>query len=311
MTVKTNWLELSPDEFFDKRDAHPVVYMPYGYAEAHGHYNPLGVDWYTASMLCERTAKEYGGMVAPYFAWHVDEEPRFNWAIDHCGMGEHVVNPLPVDLFYQNVFYHIRAFDARGFKAAILYSGHAASVSNDINLMIDYYKRKTGSPMLAVYDPRFRLPEGWIIQDDHAGAGESSIVWAGRPELARPECLGKPPKYPERGGGGGSEDRGPYCAPKNFGHNPGQTLPSAELGERIQALRVKGMGELGNEMLAKFDDSAPRPPAPDFNKAAGLWAEFVYVTRQYWQGLLTGEEHVRQNRNTRPFPGWEVLGMFK
>ena len=66
MSVPTSaeWLELTPDEFFERRDACPVCYMPYGYPEAHGVYNPLGVDFYISTAVVRRAA--YGDVTAAF-----------------------------------------------------------------------------------------------------------------------------------------------------------------------------------------------------------------------------------------------------
>lgn len=63
---KVNWLELTPEEFVDRRAECPVCYMPYGLAECHGVYNYLGTDWYPVLKICELAVAKGGGIVAPY-----------------------------------------------------------------------------------------------------------------------------------------------------------------------------------------------------------------------------------------------------
>ena len=87
---KLSWLEFTPEEFIEKRAEYPAVYMPYGLAECHGVYNCMGVDWYSAEMICRRAAEKHGGIVAPGMPWHCDEEPEFNWSVRANKMGEFI-----------------------------------------------------------------------------------------------------------------------------------------------------------------------------------------------------------------------------
>ncbi|MDY3070830.1 MAG: creatininase family protein [Eubacteriales bacterium] len=311
MSVPTSaeWLELTPDEFFERRDACPVCYMPYGYPEAHGVYNPLGVDFYISTAVVRRAAS-HGGIIAPPFAWHIDEEPAFNWGIDSCGMGEQVVAAIPCDLFLHNVLYHIRAMDARGFRAAALITGHCVpGLDEDVRLLIDYYRRRTGTPMQIVWEVAYDgplAPEKLPEHDTHAGTVETSIAWALHPELAHPERLGKPARRAFEGGGNEAFDA--FCAPKGFPEAEKWTVPSVEYGRYCTERAGDKLAELARRLLASYDDTRPRPAAPDFNRTAELWASFVRITSRYWRSTMTVGQYDRHESHPA-FPGWDVFGV--
>ena len=131
---KVKWEEMLPHEFLEIRNEFPVCYMAYGLAEPHGAYNALGLDWLKAYALVEATAKIYGGIVAPPWAWHIQELPHFHddgrgngWLCD-SGVRQPLCSAIPADLFYRTVLYQIRAFDARDFRAAILVTGHYGGI---------------------------------------------------------------------------------------------------------------------------------------------------------------------------------------
>ena len=112
------WEEMLPDELLDAIRAHPVCYLAYGLAEPHGAYNALGLDWLKAHALVERAALAHGGVVAPPFAWHVQERASFDWFGDR-GVRQPLCSSIPEDLYLRMVLYQIRAVDARGFRALL------------------------------------------------------------------------------------------------------------------------------------------------------------------------------------------------
>jgi len=255
MTI-VNWPELTPEEFIDRRAEYPVCYMPYGFGECHGVYNIMGTDWFPVSKVCEDAARKGGGVVAPYFAWHIDEEPEFNWSIRGCGMGDFLGASIPAYMFFHNILYHLRAFDARGFKAVLLVSGHAVQgTAHDINLMIEYYKLKTGSPIQAEFFGYFKGFEPDVfpgISRGHASDMETALSYAARPDIAPTELLGTEPRYPEIGGGGGFENRKPYNQPKDFNNTAGRGDELLKLGNEAIDMISTGLAKKAGEMLNSY-----------------------------------------------------------
>ena len=67
------WEELLPAEFEARLKAFPVVYLPLGLCEPHGHIAPFGLDTIKARYLCEQAARRFGGIVAPAMAYQIHE----------------------------------------------------------------------------------------------------------------------------------------------------------------------------------------------------------------------------------------------
>jgi len=299
-----NWLQLSPEEFIDRKKECPICYMPYGLAECHGTYNYLGVDWYPVSKVCEKAAEKKGGVVAPHFAWHVDEEPEFNWSIRGCGMGEFICASIPAYMFFHNILYHLRAFDARGFKTVMLVSGHAVQGTNhDINLMIDYYKRKTGSPIQAEYFCYFELFEKGAfpgISKDHGGDMETACAYGANPEHAPAHLLGEPMRYPEIGGG--NEKRAGYNAPAKFENKAGRGEDLTNLGTEALDYLSDRLAERAKKLLDKYEEPTSPHMVPNYYELEEIWTSFEKNPHRYWKTNVTWDEYAGK-REHPDFPG--------
>ncbi|HTH99683.1 MAG TPA: creatininase family protein, partial [Acidisoma sp.] len=57
---RVTWAELKPAEFIARRDALPVVYLPMGLCEPHGHVAPFGLDTIKAEYLAAESARRFG-----------------------------------------------------------------------------------------------------------------------------------------------------------------------------------------------------------------------------------------------------------
>ncbi len=305
--ASVNWLELSPEEFIDRRAECPICYMPYGLAECHGSYSNMGDDWFPVSKICTQAAERNGGIVAPYFAWHVDEEPEFNWSLRGCGMGDYICASIPAYMFFHNILYHLRAFDARGFKAVLLVSGHAVQGTNhDINLMIDYYKRKTGSPIQAEYFCYFELFEKELfpgISFDHGGDMETALTYAANPKHAPIHLLGKEMRYPEIGGGNGSNRVG-YNSPKSFVNDASRADALMELGNKAMEYLTDRLAAKAKALYDAYVEPEVRPTAPNYYETEEIWTSFEKITSRYWKTNVTWDEY-SENREHPEFPGWD------
>src|SRR5436305_14805523 len=72
-SVSVLWEHLLPEELEGRLAARPVVYLPLGLCEPHGHIAPFGLDTIKARYLCEEAARRFGGIVAPAMAYHIHE----------------------------------------------------------------------------------------------------------------------------------------------------------------------------------------------------------------------------------------------
>ena len=304
-TQKVNWMDMFPDEFYDAQNYCPVCYMAYGLAEPHGTYNALGIDWYNAQSLLEFAAKKHGGIVAPPFAWHIQEQPYYDWEMDCCGMGMSLSSSITEELFLHNILHHIRNIDGKGFHAGILVSGHNVSdLDKDMNLLCEFYRRRTGSPvqLRAVYSTDLVDDLGPEYDSHHAGITETCEFMVYKPELVDLGRLNKPLNVPIKIAGE-NERFDTYCAPKNFGRDG--RLPSSELGWILIDKKVKRLGEIKNELLGRYEPVNDWK-APSIIDTEELWARFVFITKRYWNCLLTKEE--AKKGMSHEFPGWDALG---
>ena len=288
------WEEMLPDDLLAAIGECPVCYCPYGLAEPHGVYNAIGLDWLKAQALCERTAREHGGVVMPPFCWHVQETPQFhvNGWNKQAGIGPNpLASSIPKDLWLRLALYQIRAVDARGFHAAVLVTGHYGGIERDLRLLCEYYTRRSGSPLrlYAIADWEAIDYEGY--RGDHAGIVETSQLMALRPGLT----------YLDR-----RADDSPLgrFTGREFPTDDGR-VPSRELGEKIVASQVRSLGETARDLLAAHEP-APDWSAPSLTDTEAIWARFGQTMTPYL-GNSTYEEF-RERRPHREFPGWDALG---
>lgn len=291
--MKHRWEEMLPHEFVQARDRFPVCYMPYGLAEPHGAYNALGLDWIKAAGIMSRAAQNVGGIVAPASVWHISDMPEFHdngagqgWFHD-VGIRKSLCSSIPQSLFLQNAMFHLRAIDAAGFKAAFLMTGHGAG--DALKWVVEYYLRKTGSPLVAVGLMDFELIDRSLpYRGDHAGMTETSQLMALRPDLVDLTRREAPAELGER-----------FAAGVDFSKH----TPSAEIGEQIIASQARRLSEMAQEALSKYSARAEWK-APTINETAAIWARFEQVTSRYWIGSYADYKAGRKFE----FPGWQALG---
>jgi len=303
-TKKTAWLEMFPHEFHQEMERAPVCYMPYGPAEPHGVYNALGLDFIECEAILHDAARAHGGIVAPPFAWHVQEQQYYDWEKDCCGMGMGMSSSLPEELFLHNVLHHIRNFDSKGFKAAILVSGHfLADLTADMTMLAEYYLRRTGSPMRISAGTYERFYNDGSF-DDHAGIIETSLLMYYRPELVDLSLIGKPLAVPEHIAGG-NNDYDPYCAPKGFGRDGYDKFPSADIGKAVAENMVKSLGKEKKRLLNEYCEKPDYKP-PSILDTEDIWHRFIKLCSRYL--TLTATRREAENGIFPVFPGWEELG---
>lgn len=272
--AKVRWEEMLPHEFVKARGRFPVCYAAYGLAEPHGAYNALGLDWLKAYALAESAAKRHGGIVAPPLAWHIHEIPEFHddgrghgW-LCAAGVRQSLCSSIPADLFYRMVLYQIRAFDARGFHAAILLTGHNGWCQKFMGKLCGYYLRCTGSPMrlraLADYEC---IDANLPYRGDHAGMCETSQLMALHPGLT------------DLGRRTGTKELGKrYAGAIDFSKGP---IPTEGIGRKIVASQVRNLGKMARYLLGEYRARAGRR-APDLNETEAIWKKFERLNRKSW-----------------------------
>lgn len=200
-TSKTHYAELLPWEFEEKIREFPVAYLPLGTLEYHGRHLPLGADGIQAEGLFTKLSTEIGGIVLPMlflgpdFRHKVDPKKLVHFygmdvgSIHRDGvLTDYPDQQLPGSAYFipeddfvtllENILTQLKR---AGFKvvaahghgpSARVFSTHASLFRQNIGIdCIDCLTSINGEP----------LP----FQNDHAGANETSITMAVRPDLVQ------------------------------------------------------------------------------------------------------------------------------
>lgn len=176
------WDDLLPREFEQRLRQLPLVYLPMGLCEPHGHVAAFGLDTHKAVYLCEETARRHGGIVAPTQTYHIHETGYHRpWLKEVMGDVNPRLGSLPPDLVLRLLVYQLRAFVNAGFRAVVVVTGHNAN-QPDLRLAVEEFRRARTLPITAVSDPELVTGR---FQDDHAGRYEVSQLMHVRPELVR------------------------------------------------------------------------------------------------------------------------------
>jgi len=206
---KVLYEELFPEEFSARLNLCPVAYLPLGTLEWHGPHLPLGADGIQAEGLFTRLASEVGGIVLPMlfvgpdFRHKIDPETKEEFygmdvgSIHRPGvMCSYPDQQLIGSAYYisENLFGQLLetiSFQLKraGFKIIVAH-GHGPS-SQVFSRMAGEIEKTVG---IRCVDCITSVEEEKLpYQIDHAGANETSIVMALRPDLVKMENLPSDP----------------------------------------------------------------------------------------------------------------------
>jgi len=184
--------ELSWPEFAQKVAAGAPVFLPLGSTEQHGPHLPLGVDVVLPTGVCERIAREVGGLVAPTVSYGCKSMPR-------SGGGEQFPGTLSLDantfaLVLRDV---IRNLGRQGVRRLVVVNGHYENLWPSVEgldlalrelrrdgiadmqvMRLEYWDFATRATLDALF------PEGFPgIDLEHASLLETSLMLVLRPDL--------------------------------------------------------------------------------------------------------------------------------
>jgi creatinine amidohydrolase len=248
--AKCNWRryeELRPDDLHDLVNAHPVAYWPLGLLEHHGWALPIGYDGLKADRICQRLARQTGGVILPTMWWgggggHGD----FRWT--HYQSQEATAAILDST---------VRQLFLSGFRVVVLLAGHYPwqSLLNERvpDLVADHADRLLlAGTELTIADLG--------LQGDHAALEETSYGLALFPEHIDMTAL--------TAGRGADSTWSTAGAPAESGRHPGVEYDPAEplfgqLGEdarqanadRGEAGVVRLVEELSSQILRFLGES--------------------------------------------------------
>jgi creatinine amidohydrolase len=265
MTAAANgpvrWTELKAAEFETRLAARPLVYLPMGMCEPHGHTAAFGLDLLKAEYICEHAATRFGGIVAPSQGYHIHETgyhaPWLDEVVGH-------VNPrmaaLPPDVVMRSLLFQLRAFVNAGFRSIAVITGHNGAQA-DLRLVATEFMKIVPVPVVVQSDPE--LVAG-TFPGDHAGKFEISQLMYCRPELVDLTRV----------------HRAAHDPLGRFAQNPDAHEATTEYGEKIITAMIDRVGELVGEAgigqadlpFLSFDDVEPAWTAVEMQRTS--WVSY-------------------------------------
>lgn len=187
--LSTRWAELRPDDFRARRDAFPVVYLPIGLCEPHGHIAALGLDLIKAEYYCDEAARRFGGIVAPPQGYHIHESGfHAPWLAEVVGNENPMLAAIPPHVMLHQFLYQLRAFALAGFTGVIAVSGHSGGSQEDLRRVASAFTAEFKLPVIVKTDPEW-IPH--LHQGDHAGRYEISQLMHIRPDLVEMSLINR------------------------------------------------------------------------------------------------------------------------
>jgi creatinine amidohydrolase len=178
--TRIRWEELLPREFRERQEQAPVVYLPLGLCEPHGHVAAFGLDTFKAVWLCEQAATRYGGIVAPTQGYQIHETGYHRpWLKEVIGETNPNLGSVPPDVLLRMLLFQLRAFVNAGFKGAVVLTGHHGNQA-DLRIVAEEIMKARPMRIVTVSDPE--LARG-AFEGDHAGRYEVSQLLHIRPDL--------------------------------------------------------------------------------------------------------------------------------
>ena len=190
---KVLYEELLPEELVQRIQEMPVAYLPLGTLEWHGPHMPLGADGIQSKELFVRVAEKIGGVVLPMLfmgpdrVFHDGGKSFYGMDINTEGaLNTYCVQQMKGSAYwmekelFQNYLRSIFAQLSRVGVRIVVGHGHGPSIKAFQELK-EEAEEKFGLSILTAW--MFAEDERLRYQNDHAGANETSIVMAVRPEL--------------------------------------------------------------------------------------------------------------------------------
>lgn len=167
--------ELFPTDLAARLEICPMLVLPLGTIEWHSHHLPLGLDGLVAQRIGEAVAAETGAVLAPVSYWAVGGVP-YPYTLN---LPPDMIEPLLVALFEQ--------FGAMGFRVIVAFTGHFG-LDQTLTIKRAALTVMQRSPAIVLPLTEYDLVTD-LYQGDHAGIGETSLLWAMRPDLVRIDAV--------------------------------------------------------------------------------------------------------------------------
>ena len=256
------WEYLLAEEFERRLAERPIVYLPLGLCEPHGHIAPFGLDTIKARYLCGEAARRFGGIAAPTMAYHVHETGyHAPWLREVMGDVNPRLAALPPHVVLEAFLYQLRAFRNAGFAAVVVISGHHGGNQEDLRTVARAFSSAYPFEVFACSDPEL---VGDRYRGDHAGFYEISQLLAIDPDLIDLRRVGR-----------AAGDR-----LGRFAQNPDAGSATAADGRQMLDLAIERIGDV----VAGFTLAARNSELIPMEAMAPVWAE-IERGRATWRTL--------------------------
>lgn len=266
--AKVLWAELFPDELLARLEARPVVYLPMGLCEPHGHGAAMGLDTLKAEGLCVEAARRFGGVVAPSQGYHIHETGyHARWLEDVVGEVNPRMTAVPPGVLLHFFLYQLRAFHNAGFRVALVLTGHSGGNERDLRLAAEAFMLQSPMKVVAVADSELVAGQ---FPGDHAGRFELSQLMALRPELVDPTRASRAAREPRASSLG------------RFAQGDDASEASLEYGRRIVDASLSRLRSLLEDALSlQARDDARAWSRLDYPAVEHAW-QVVLSRQQEW-----------------------------
>jgi creatinine amidohydrolase len=232
MTTLYRLEELFPEQLQQRIAETPILVLPFGTIEWHSHHLPLGLDGIVAQALGERIASACGGVLAPVSYWGVGGV-CYPFTLNFSAS---IIEPLLHAGFQQ--------FAGMGFRVLVGFTGHFG-LDQTVTLKRAALAAMQSSPAFVLPLTEYDLTTDAGYLGDHAGIGETSLLWAVRPDLVRLDAV---PTEQSLDGVLGEDPRGK--ANPEFGEKLLSLISSRAAEVAVRFLRSTSSAERGEFIAA-------------------------------------------------------------
>jgi creatinine amidohydrolase len=169
--VSRNLTELFPDEIAAALARAPILVLPLGTIEWHSHHLPLGLDGLVAADICGAIAEACDGVSGPVSYWGIGGVP-YPYTLK-----------LPIELVEPVLSALFEQFGAMGFRVILAFAGHFG-VDQTLAIKRAAVDVMDRSPVTVLPLTEYDLVSD-MYTGDHAGPGETSLMWAVSDGLVR------------------------------------------------------------------------------------------------------------------------------
>lgn len=263
---------LFPDEIAARLAIRPILVLPFGTIEWHSYHLPVGLDGIVAEGIGEATADKADAVLAPVSYAAVGGVP-YPYTLD---LPIAVIEPLLVATFEQ--------FAAMGFRVIVAFTGHFG-LAQTLTLKRAALTVMRRAPVSILPVTEYDLTTDLGYKGDHAGEGETSLLWALRPELIRLDAveadapldgvLGQDPR------GVASQERGQKLLDDIAARNAELALRLLNTTSPVQRADYIAALAAGVKVLARTQalrDSGPKSDVPSISTPAYLaYCQAIYA----------------------------------